>query len=128
MDQFSFRLVTPEKIFLEGDAQMIVAPGIEGDIGFLSNHINLITSIRPGFLQVKKEDNSEISVFVDGGFVKFSDNELLLVAEEVTSEDEINNEFINEKIDKYNEELESINDNEKSKILSKVDNLKLLLN
>ena len=46
----------------------------------------------------------------------------------MTSEDEINNEFINEKIDKYNEELESINDNEKSKILSKVDNLKLLLN
>jgi F0F1-type ATP synthase epsilon subunit len=65
---------------------------------------------------------------VDGGFVKFSDNELLLVAEEVADEKDINTEFISEKIEAYNELMSNASDTEKNKITSKLDSLKLLLN
>ena len=46
-EYFSFKLVTPEKIYLEGQAELITVPGVEGDIGFLYQHTNFITSIRP---------------------------------------------------------------------------------
>jgi F0F1-type ATP synthase epsilon subunit len=69
-----------------------------------------------------------VQFYVDGGFVKFSDNELLLVAEEVADEKDINTEFISEKIEAYNELMSNASDTEKNKIASKLDSLKLLLN
>jgi F-type H+-transporting ATPase subunit epsilon len=125
---FSYKLVTPEVIYLEGKAELITVPGIEGDIGFLAQHTNFITSIRPGMIKVTKDDNTNIQCYVDGGFVKFSENELLLVAEEVVDENEVNSEFINQKIEVYNEQLSNALEIEKNKIISKLDSLKLLLN
>ena len=127
-DYFSFKLVTPEKIYLEGQAEQITVPGVEGDIGFLAQHTNFITSIRPGIIKVIKDDNSNVQFYVDGGFVKFTDNELLLVAEEVADENEINTDFISSKIEEYNELMSNASELEKNKIMTKLDSLKLLLN
>ena len=127
-DYFSFKLVTPEKIYLEGQAEQITVPGVEGDIGFLAQHTNFITSIRPGIIKVIKDDNTNVQFYVDGGFVKFTDNELLLVAEEVAGENEINTDFISKKIEGYNELMSNASDSEKNKIMTKLDSLKLLLN
>ena len=127
-DYFSFKLVTPEKIYLEGQAEQITVPGVEGDIGFLAQHTNFITSIRPGIIKVVKDDNTNVQFYVDGGFVKFTDNELLLVAEEVADENEINTDFISSKIEEYNELMSNASDSEKNKIMTKLDSLKLLLN
>ena len=127
-EYFSFKLVTPEKIYLEGQAELITVPGAEGDIGFLAQHTNFITSIRPGIIKVIRDDNTNVQFYVDGGFVKFSDNELLLVAEEVADEKDIDTEFISKKIEAYNELMSNASDSEKNKIMSKVDSLKLLLN
>ncbi len=127
-DYFSFKLVTPEKIYLEGQAEQITVPGVEGDIGFLAQHTNFITSIRPGIIKVVKDDNSNVQFYVDGGFVKFTDNELLLVAEEVADENEINTDFISSKIEEYNELISNASESEKNKIMTKLDSLKLLLN
>ena len=127
-EYFSFKLVTPEKIYLEGQAELITVPGVEGDIGFLAQHTNFITSIRPGIINVIRDDKTNVQFYVDGGFVKFSDNELLLVAEEVADEKEIDTEFISKKIEAYNELMSNASESEKNKIMSKVDSLKLLLN
>ena len=127
-EYFSFKLVTPEKIYLEGQAELITVPGVEGDIGSLAQHTNFITSIRPGIIKVIRDDNTNVQFYVDGGFVKFSDNELLLVAEEVADEDDINTEFISKKIEAYNELMSNASDFEKNKIMSKIDSLKSLLN
>ena len=127
-DYFSFKLVTPEKIYLEGQAEQITVPGVEGDIGFLAQHTNFITSIRPGIIKVVKDDNTNVQFYVDGGFVKFTDNELLLVAEEVADENEINTDFISGKIEEYNELMSNASELEKNKIMTKLDSLKLLLN
>ena len=127
-EEFSFKLVTPEKVFLEGKAEIIVVPGLEGDIGFLSNHTNLITSLRPGLIKVSSNNNADTIIFVDGGFVKFTDNELLVVTEEAEENDQIDNEFINLKLKKYNGDMLNTNEFEKVKISSKIDSLKLMLN
>jgi len=128
MESFNYKVVTPERIFLEGEASMVVVPGVEGDIGFLSNHSNLITSIRPGMIKVNDSSEKENSLFVEEGFVKFSNNELLVVAVGVDNEESINSEFINEKINRLTEALENAEENKKSNIQNKIDCLKLLIN
>ena len=128
MESFNYKVVTPERIFLEGEASMVVVPGVEGDIGFLSNHSSLITSIRPGMIRVNDSSEKENSLFVEEGFVKFSNNELLVVAVGVDNEESINAEFINEKINRLTEVLENAEENKKSNIQNKIDCLKLLIN
>ena len=126
-DQFNYKLVTPEKIYLEGDAQMVVLPGAEGDLGVLPNHSNIITSLRPGIIKVTNSDQTQ-SLFVEEGFIKFSNNELLVIAVGLDEEAALNNDFINNKIENYSSVLETADENQKMKIQKKIDSLKLLLN
>ena len=126
-DQFNYKLVTPEKIFLEGDAQMVVLPGAEGDLGVLPNHSNIITSLRPGIIKVTNSDQTQ-SLFVEEGFIKFSNNELLVIAVGLDEEATLNNDFINDKIENYSSAFETADETQKIKIQKKIDSLKLLLN
>ena len=126
-DQFNYKLVTPEKIYLEGDAQMVVLPGAEGDLGVLPNHSNIITSLRPGIIKVTNSDQTQ-SLFVEEGFIKFSNNELLVIAVGLDEEVALNNDFINDKIENYSSALETADETQKMKIQKKIDSLKLLLN
>ena len=125
-DQFNYKLVTPEKIYLEGDAQMVVLPGAEGDLGVLPNHSNIITSLRPGIIKVTNSDQTQ-SLFVEEGFIKFSNNELLVIAVGLDEEAALNNDFINDKIENYSSALETADETQKMKIQKKIDSLKLLL-
>ena len=126
-DQFNYKLVTPEKIYLEGDAQMVVLPGAEGDLGVLPNHSNIITSLRPGIIKVTNSDQTQ-SLFVEEGFIKFSNNELLVIAVGLDDEAALNNDFINDKIENYSSALNAADEAQKMKIQKKIDSLKLLLN
>ena len=126
-DQFNYKLVTPEKIYLEGDAQMVVLPGAEGDLGVLPNHSNIITSLRPGVIKVTNSDQTQ-SLFVEEGFIKFSNNELLVIAVGLDEEATLNNDFINDKIENYSSALDAADEDKKIKIQKKIDSLKLLLN
>ena len=126
-DQFNYKLVTPEKIYLEGDAQMVVLPGPEGNLGVLPNHSNIITSLRPGIIKVTNSDQTQ-SLFVEEGFIKFSNNELLVIAVGLDEEAALNNDFINDKIENYSSALETADETQKMKIQKKIDSLKLLLN
>ena len=126
-DQFNYKLVTPEKIYLEGDAQMVVLPGAEGDLGVLPNHSNIITSLRPGIIKVTNSDQTQ-SLFVEEGFIKFSNNELLVIAVGLDEEAALDNDFINDKIENYSSALDAADEAQKMKIQKKIDSLKLLLN
>ena len=126
-DQLNYKLVTPEKIYLEGDAQMVVLPGAEGDLGVLPNHSNIITSLRPGIIKVTNSDQTQ-SLFVEEGFIKFSNNELLVIAVGLDEEAALNNDFINDKIENYSSALDAADEAQKMKIQKKIDSLKLLLN
>ena len=126
-DQFNYKLVTPEEIYLEGDAQMVVLPGAEGDLGVLPNHSNIITSLRPGIIKVTNSDQTQ-SLFVEEGFIKFSNNELLVIAVGLDEEAALNNDFINDKIENYSSALDAADEVQKMKIQKKIDSLKLLLN
>ena len=126
-DQFNYKLVTPEKIYHEGDAQMVVLPGAEGDLGVLPNHSYIITSLRPGIIKVTNSDQTQ-SLFVEEGFIKFSNNELLVIAVGLDEEAALNNDFINDKIENYSSALDAADEAQKMKIQKKIDSLKLLLN
>ena len=123
---FNFKVVTPERTYLEGEASMVVLPGIEGDLGILPDHSNIITSIRPGFVNIDSTDSHQF--FVEEGFIKFSENELLVVAVGIVDKEEVNNDLLNEKIERLLGQIEEADEKNKSKLQNKIDCLKILLN
>ena len=121
---FSIKLVTPSKVFLEANASLVTVPATEGDIGFLANHVNFISSIRPGFISVNLESGDEKVIYITEGFAQFNDNSLLIIAVELIEKEDLNSDFVNQKII----DLQNMQDSDISniKLQSKIDSLKSL--
>ena len=69
---YSISIVTPEKIFYEGEVSSLVVPGIEGYLGVLTDHAPLITAIIPGKATFTDASNNEITLAVSFGFFEVS--------------------------------------------------------
>ena len=80
-DNFSFELVSPEKLLVSGDAEIVTIPGTEGDMGVLANHAPVMTSLRPGMVGVKLADGKEDTYFVRGGFADITPSSVTVLAE-----------------------------------------------
>ena len=78
---FLFELITPNKNLISGEFDMVVVPGEEGDFGVLPNHSNLISQIRPGVLNIYKNNKIDKSFFLYSGFAEVSNNKLIVLSE-----------------------------------------------
>jgi F-type H+-transporting ATPase subunit epsilon len=72
MASFQFNLISPEKILFDQAVEMVVVPGIQGDIGVLPQHAPLVTLLRAGVITIYEENKSVIKIFVDGGFAELT--------------------------------------------------------
>jgi F-type H+-transporting ATPase subunit epsilon len=81
-DRISFDLVSPERLLLSEDAEMVTLPGAEGDLGVLAGHEPLITTLRPGVIDVKGGGRGDERFFVLGGFADINVTKLTVLAEE----------------------------------------------
>ena len=76
-------IVTPEKkIFSENNVLSANVPGIEGDLEILSNHIPIITFLKPGRINIEAE-GSEKSFFISDGVLEFNSNVLTILVSEI---------------------------------------------
>lgn len=78
---FKFELVSPEKVVLAGEAEQVVLPGSEGDMTILPGHAPLISTLRPGVLDVSLVGASRVRVFVRQAFAQVEPDRLTVLAE-----------------------------------------------
>jgi F-type H+-transporting ATPase subunit epsilon len=69
------RVVTPEREVWAGQANEVIAHGVDGDVGILTGHAPLLVQLAVGPLQVQREDGSWVKAVVDGGFLHVSTEE-----------------------------------------------------
>jgi F-type H+-transporting ATPase subunit epsilon len=81
-------IVTAEREVYSDQVDVVVAPGIEGELGILPRHAPLITALQPGMLQVKK-DGEETLMAVSGGFLQVYRDRVLILADAAERADEI---------------------------------------
>jgi F-type H+-transporting ATPase subunit epsilon len=77
-----FELVSPAKILLSEEVDMVVIPGEEGDFGVLPNHAPLISSIRPGTINVYVDGAVAERIFIAGGFAEVTPERCTVLADE----------------------------------------------
>ena len=69
-DTFQFELVAPEKLIYSDDIEFVVVPGAEGDFGVLPGHALLLSTVRPGIIEIYENDKPKERFFVAGGFAE----------------------------------------------------------
>ena len=88
--KFEFELVSPERLLLSEPVDMAVIPGSEGDFGVLAGHSLLISTLRPGVIEVWQGETVTNRLFVVGGFAEVTDTRCTVLADEAVPVDEIN--------------------------------------
>ena len=73
-DKFTVEIISPDQTILKQEANEVIIPSFEGQMGILNNHIPLITFLRPGIITIKTE--GEKKYYVEEGTVEFSNNNL----------------------------------------------------
>jgi F-type H+-transporting ATPase subunit epsilon len=89
-DRFQFELVTPERLVVSIEAEMVVVPGSEGNVGVLAGHSPLISTIRPGTIDIY-QDRPTISerIFVVGGIAEVTPERCTVLADEAMAPDSL---------------------------------------
>jgi F-type H+-transporting ATPase subunit epsilon len=82
MSEMKVIIITGEKEVYSDDVDVIVAPGIEGDLGILPHHAALITSLRRGQIMIRKNGERTFLV-VTGGFMEIINNKVTILADAV---------------------------------------------
>ncbi|HEX4889437.1 MAG TPA: F0F1 ATP synthase subunit epsilon [Alphaproteobacteria bacterium] len=80
-DRLTFELVSPERLLLSAQVDMVVVPGTEGEFGVLAGHAPLVSTLRPGVISVHDEKTIQ-RIFVRGGFAEVTPAGLTVLAEE----------------------------------------------
>lgn len=75
------RILTPEETVFEGEVEMVVAPGKDGEIGILPLHIPLVTVLKVGELRLKLDENRWDYIAIDGGYLEISEDKVTVLAD-----------------------------------------------
>ena len=79
-NEFALEIVTPDKFFYQGEAEMIIVRTTEGDRGILKNHRPLVTGLAPGTLRIKKIGKFQ-DAKISGGFMNVDKEKTVIVTE-----------------------------------------------
>ena len=90
---FSLSVVTPEKVFFDGETSQIIVRTTEGDIGILANHTSLVADLPSGPLKVRQEDGGWRTAAISTGLLKVGGNKVSILANAVEWADEIDVEW-----------------------------------
>ena len=86
-DRIQFELVTPERLIVSSEVEMVVVPGTEGNFGVLPGHSPLISTIRPGTIDIYEGHAITERIFVAGGIAEVTPERCTVLADEATAPD-----------------------------------------
>jgi F-type H+-transporting ATPase subunit epsilon len=85
----ALEIVSPERLLLARDVDMVVVPGTEGDLGILPGHSKLVTSLRGGLVDIYEAGKITDRFFVTGGFAEVTESRCSVLADEIIRQADI---------------------------------------
>ena len=108
-DKVQFDLVSPERLLASVEATEVQIPGAEGDMTAMADHAPLITTLRPGVLQVTGADGAQEYV-VTGGFAEINAAGVSVLAERAIAKADVTQEMYSEMVNAANAALSKAQD------------------
>jgi F-type H+-transporting ATPase subunit epsilon len=124
--KIAFDLVSPERLLLSEEADMVTVPGSEGYMGVMAGHAPLVSTLRAGMIDVLK-DGQDTRFFIRGGFAEVNPEKIVVLAEEAIPMAEFDLKVLDQRIKDTEEDLIAAkSDGERARIAESLDDLRLI--
>jgi F-type H+-transporting ATPase subunit epsilon len=98
MSKIKCTILTPEKLFYEGELDLAVLEAHDGARGFLTNHCPMFSELGIGEVKLINGDSVE-NMVIEGGIVEIKDNKMIILAESAFKKSELNADIIQKQMD-----------------------------
>lgn len=123
-DPFKFELVSPEKLLFSGDVEQVLVPGAEGDMTIMAKHAPVITTLRPGLLEIDFPDGKRQRFFARRGFAEVNPDGLTVLAERAIDLDDLDPEQLTQDITNAEEDVADLSGDAKDRALMTLEHLR----
>ena len=107
--QLFCRVITPEEVIYDGEANLVIARIADGDLGVLVDHSPLVSTVEVGEVRIKEGDDQLVYATSDG-FFKVSENLVQVLVEEAVSIEEIDVDAAESRVEEAERELSEISE------------------
>jgi F-type H+-transporting ATPase subunit epsilon len=127
-DKIAFEIVSPERLLVSDAAVMVTVPGTEGDFGVMAGHMPLISTLRPGVIDIRGgEASGDTRLFVLAGFAEANPEKLIVLAEEAIPMGQIDAAALEQRIRNTEEDLVLLkNEADRARAAEQLDHLRQL--
>ena len=105
--QLFCRVIEPERVLYDGEADLVVARIADGDIGVMVDHAPVVSMVEIGAVRITQDDQRYVFATSDG-FFKVSENLVQILVEEAASPDEIDVSEAESRVEEAENELSEI--------------------
>lgn len=123
-DPFKFELVSPERLLVSGDVEQVLVPGAEGDMTVLAKHAPVLTTLRPGLLEIGFPGGNDQRFFIRGGFAEVNPAGLTVLAETAIDLDELKPDDLAQAIKDTEEDVADLENDAKDRAQTKLEHLR----
>ncbi len=116
MAKFAFDLVSPERQLLSCEADVVSAPGVEGDFGVYAGHAPMIASLRAGVVEVEDSEGGDQRIYIAGGLAQVTQTRMVVLAEEAIMLADLSREDLQQRIQDTREDIEDAKDDETRRV------------
>jgi F-type H+-transporting ATPase subunit epsilon len=88
MSSLKLDIVTAERVVYSEDVDIVIAPGVEGQLGILPHHAPLMTMLQAGELVARKGGQEQIMA-ISGGFLEVRPDRVIVLADQAERAEEI---------------------------------------
>ena len=74
-------VVSAKETIYSGEISMLIATGVEGEVGILPGHIPFITLLKPGTMQIKTSNGNDEMVYISGGVLEVQPHLVTVLAD-----------------------------------------------
>lgn len=126
-EPFQFELVSPEALLMSEEVEQVVVPGSEGDFAVLKGHAPVMSTLKPGVVEITVSGNDQKRIFVRGGFAEAGPESFTVLAEKAIPMEELDKDALAQEVQNAEEDVRDAKTDEvRAKAQEKLDQLKQL--
>ncbi len=107
--QLFCRVITPEEVIYDGEANLIIARIADGNLGVLVDHSPLVSSVEVGEVRIRENDEQHVYATSDG-FFKVSENLVQVLVEEAVSAEDIDVQAAENRVEEAERDLSEVSE------------------
>ena len=89
MKTFNLKVLASDRVFYDGRCKMVILPAMDGQLGVLANHGDMVVGLSMGEMRIQKEDESWERVLIGKGIMQDINNRMVILTEFAENPEEI---------------------------------------